>query len=94
MVTVIEEKSSRLFKNPEALKLIKPNPRSLGFGTWISEIYLCCDEFYEDYDINKGQDPALKTEEQLRDALKSLVQGDNSINEILILVLKWAGFSG
>ena len=40
MVTVIEKKSSLLFKNYEELKRIKPSPRSLGFGRWISEIYL------------------------------------------------------
>lgn len=73
--TVIEKKSSLLFKNYEELKCIEPSPRSFGFGTWISEIYLCCNEFYEDYedyDLNEGEDPALKTEEQLRDAVKSL----------------------
>ena len=31
-----------------------------------------CNEFYEDYDLNEGEDPALKTEEQLRNAVKSL----------------------
>ena len=72
MVTVIEKKSSLLFKNYEELKRIEPSPRSLGFGRWISEIYLCCNEFYEDYDLNEGEDPALKTEEQLRNAVKSL----------------------
>ena len=72
MVTVIEKKSSLLFQNYEELKRIEPSPRSLGFGKWISEIYLCCNEFYEDYDLNKGEDPALKTEEQLRDAVTSL----------------------
>ena len=72
MVTVIEKKSSLLFKNYEELKRIEPSSISLGFGTWISEIYLCCNEFYQDYDLNEGEDPALKTEEQLRDAVKSL----------------------
>ena len=72
MVTVIEKKSSLLFQNYEELKRIEPSPRSLGFGKWISEIYLCCNEFYEDYDLNEGEDPALKTEEQLRDAVTSL----------------------
>jgi len=72
MVTGIEKKSSLLFKNYEELKFIEPSPRSFGFGTWISEIYLCCNEFYEDYHLNEGEDPALKTEEQLLDAVKSL----------------------
>ena len=72
MVTVIEKKSSLLFKKYEELKRIEPNPRSFGFGTQISEIYLCCNEFYEDYELNEGKDLALKIEEQLRDAVKSL----------------------
>ena len=72
MVTVIEKKSSLLFQNYEELKRIEPNSKSLGFGKWISEIYLCCNEFYKDYDLNEGKDPALKTEEQLRDAVTSL----------------------
>ena len=72
MVTVIEEKCSLLFQNYEELKGIEPSPRSVGFATWISEIYLCCEEFYEDYELHEGEDPALKTEEQLRDAVRSL----------------------
>ena len=68
----MKKKSSLLFQNYEELKRIKPSPRSLGFVKWISEIYLCYNEFYEDYDLNEGEDPALKTEEQLRDAVTSL----------------------
>jgi len=29
-------------------------------------------EFYEDYDLNKNEDPDLKAKEQLRDAVKSV----------------------
>ena len=72
MVTVIEKKARLLFKNYEDLKRIKPSPRSLGFEMWISEIYLCCNAFYEDYDLKEGKNSFLKTEEQLRDAVKSL----------------------
>ena len=72
MVRVIEKKCRLLFQNYEELKNIEPNPRSVGFAEWISEIYLCCEEFYKDYDLSKGEDPALKTEEQLRDAVRSL----------------------
>lgn len=72
MVTVIEKKSSLFFKNYEELKPIEPSPRSFGFGRWISEIYLCCNEFYENYNLNEGENTALKTEKQLRDAVKSL----------------------
>jgi len=49
MVTVIEKKSRLLSKNYEELKRIEPSTMSLGFGTWISEIYLCCNEFYSDF---------------------------------------------
>jgi hypothetical protein len=72
IVTVIEEKCRLLLQNYEELKRIEPSPRSLEFGEWISEIYLCCDEFYDYYDLNEGEDPALKTEEQLRDAVTAL----------------------
>ena len=55
------------------LKNIKPSSISFEFAKWISEIYLCCNEFYENYDVTKEKDPVLKTEEQLRDAVKSLL---------------------
>jgi hypothetical protein len=47
---------------------------SLGFGTLISEIYLCCNEFYSDFneEEDRTEIPFAKTEEQLRDAVKSL----------------------
>jgi hypothetical protein len=72
MFKVIEKRSRLLFQNYDELKLLKPSSRSLGFGRLISEIYLCCEEFYEDYDVSEGEDPALKTEKQLRDAVTSL----------------------
>jgi hypothetical protein len=74
MVTVIEKKSSLLSKNYEELKRIEPSSMSLGFGTWISEIYLCCNEFYSDFneEEDRTQIPFAKTEEQLRYAVKSL----------------------
>lgn len=74
MVTVIEKKSRLLSKNYEELKRIEPSSMSLGFGTWISEIYLCCNEFYSDFneEEDRTQIPFAKTEEQLRDAVKSL----------------------
>ena len=74
MVTVIEKKSRLLSKNYQELKCIEPSSMSLGFGTWISEIYLCCNEFYSDFNEKEDriQIPFAKTEEQLRDAVKSL----------------------
>ena len=72
-VAVIEKKNRVLGQNYGELKRIELTPRSLGFGEWISEIYLCCNEFYEEYNPNEGKDPALKTEEELRDAVTSLL---------------------
>ena len=75
MVRAIEEKSSLLSKDYEELKLIEPSSRSIGFATWISEIYLCCNEFYSDFDEeeDRTQIPFGKTEEQLREAIKNLL---------------------
>ena len=67
MVRRIEEK---IPKNSQELKRIEFDSRSLGFEIFISEIYLCCEEFYAP---NEGEDPALKTEEELRDAVKNLL---------------------
>ena len=67
------EKESNL-ENSEKLKSIEINSKSLGFGTLISEIYLCCDEFFDEYNPKEEEfDPALKTEEQLRQAVKDLL---------------------
>jgi len=73
MVTEIEKRSKPLPQNYEELRCVEPDPRSVGFGEGISEIYLCCNEFYEYYDLSKGENPALKTEEQLRDAVTNLL---------------------
>ena len=73
MVTVIEKKSNLLFKNYEKLKRIEPSPHSFGFGTWISEIYLCCDEFYPDFDEKDPPDfPFAKNEEDFRNAVADI----------------------
>jgi len=76
IVTVIEKKSRLLSKNYEELKRIEPSSMSLGFGTWISEIYLCCNEFYSDFneEEDRTQIPFAKTEEQLRDAVADIFQ--------------------
>lgn len=73
MVTAIEKKSN--LENYEELKCIEPNPKSIGFGTWISEIYLCCNEFYSDFneEEDRTEIPFGKTEEQLREAVKNLL---------------------
>ena len=75
MVEAIEKKASLLSKDYEELKRIEPNSISFEFAKWISEIYLCCDEFYPDFDEEKDRAaiPFAKTEEQLRDAVKDLL---------------------
>jgi Txe/YoeB family toxin of Txe-Axe toxin-antitoxin module len=73
MVEAIEKECLLLTKNYERLKTIELNPISFGFAKWISEIYFCCDELYSDFDKKDPPDfPFAKTEEQLRDAVKSL----------------------
>ena len=72
---LLEKKSSLLFKNYDELKRIEPSSRSFGFGTWILEISLCCNELYDDYDLNEGKNPVIKIEEQLQDAIKILFSG-------------------
>lgn len=64
MATLIERKSDLLRKNYKNLKRVKPSLTSLEFSTWISEIYFCCNEFYEYYNPNEDEDPALKTKEE------------------------------
>ena len=75
MVEEIEKNYRLLSKNYEELKRIEPSSISLGFGTWISEIYLYCNEFYSDFneEEERADIPFAKTEAQLRDAVKSLV---------------------
>jgi hypothetical protein len=73
MVRVIEKKSTLLSKNYEELKRIEPNSMSLEFGTWISEIYLCCNEFYPTFkEEERAEILFAKTEEQLQHAVKNL----------------------
>lgn len=74
MIRVIEKKSRLLSKNSEELKRIEPNSMSLEFGTWISEIYLCCNQFYPSFkEAERAEIPFAKTEEQLWDAVKNLL---------------------
>lgn len=72
MVNTIEDESRSLTKNYEMLKEIRPNSASFEFAKWISEIYLCCNEFYEDYYLMERDDPAIKSDEQLRSAVTTL----------------------
>ena len=73
IVEAIEKECLLLTKNYERLKTIEPNPISFEFAKWISEIYLCCDEFYPDFDEKDPPDfPFAKNEEQFRDAVTDI----------------------
>ena len=74
MVRVIDEEFELLSKNYKELKNIQPNSMSVEFGTWISEIYLSCNEFYPDFrEEERSEIPIAKTKEQLRDTVKNLL---------------------
>ena len=74
LVEAIEKKSDLLIKNYEALNTIKPNSVSFNFAKWISEIYLCCDEFYTDFDEKDPPDFTFaKNEEDLRNAVTNIL---------------------
>jgi len=73
IVEAIEKECLLLTKDYERLKTIEPNPISFEFAKWISEIYLCCDEFYPDFDEKDPPDfPFAKNEEQFRDAVTNI----------------------
>ena len=73
MVEAIEKKCRLLTKNYEMLKNIKPSSISFEFAKWISEIYLCCDEFYPDFDEKNPPDfPFAKNEEDFRNAVADI----------------------
>lgn len=74
MVEGIEEEYRILRKNFERLEAIEPNPKSFEFAKWISKIYLCCEEFYLDFDPKDPPDfPFAKNEKQLQDAVANII---------------------
>jgi hypothetical protein len=73
MVEAIEKKCRFLSKNHERLKNIKPSGISFEFAKWVSEIYLCCDEFYPDFDEKDLPDfQFAKNEEDFRNAVSNI----------------------
>ena len=73
MVEAIEKKCLLLTKNYEILKNIKPSSISFEFAKWISEIYLCCDEFYPDFYKKDPPDFSFaKNEENFRNAVADI----------------------
>jgi hypothetical protein len=73
LVEAIEKECLLLIKNYEILKNIKPSSISFEFAEWISEIYLCCDEFYPDFDEKDPPDfPFAKNEEDFRNAVADI----------------------
>lgn len=49
MVNYNEEAIKFFETNLEQLNTFEPNPQSSGLTEWTSEINLCCDEFYPDF---------------------------------------------
>ena len=69
-----EEVVRNLEKDFKCLANVQLNLKSLGFSSWISELELCCDEFYPNF----GPQDALtfrfaKDEEQLRAAVANII---------------------
>lgn len=74
MVHEIEKNYRLLIQNYDELKNIKPNPIAFDFSKWISEIYLCCDEFYPNFDPADPPDfPHAKNEKDLRSAVSEIL---------------------
>ena len=74
MVQAIEKKCRLVTKNYEMLKNTKPSSVSFEFAKWISEIYLCCEEFYPDFDKKDPPDFLFaKNEEDFQDAVADIV---------------------
>jgi hypothetical protein len=74
-VNFLEEKSRNLINdsNYEELKLIQSNSMSFKFSEIISEIYLCCNEFYPDFTQEDRVEISFgKTDDELRDIVKIL----------------------
>ena len=63
-----------LEKDFERLASIQLNLKSFGFTEWISELELCCDEFYPDFEPQDNvRFRFAKNEEQLRVAVANLI---------------------
>jgi hypothetical protein len=74
MVEEIEKECRLLEQDFERLETIEPNPNSTDFAKWISEIYLCCDEFYPDFDPNNPPSfQFAKSEKDWRDIVTDMI---------------------
>ena len=73
MLEAIEKRCRLLTKNYEILQNIKPSSISYDFAKWISDIYLCCDEFDPDFDKKYPPNfPFAKNEEDFRNAVADI----------------------
>lgn len=64
-----------LEKDFERLASIQLDPKSFGFSEWISEIELCCDEFYPDFEPqDKINFRFAKDEKELQVVLTDLIK--------------------
>lgn len=74
LVKEVEKACRFLLTDDEVLKKIKSKQISFDFARWISEIYLCCDEFYPDFDSQDPPDfPFAKNEDQLRASVNDIL---------------------
>lgn len=71
MFTKIEDHP--LVESYEGIKNLKLSPNSLGFEDLVYHIYVCCEEFFDEYDPKEEFDPVLRTEEQLREDVKNVL---------------------
>ena len=71
-VKFIENEAQELTKNLDyqKLKYVQPSWRSVEFSEFISEIYLCCNEFYPSFtEEDRAEIPFAKTADQIRDII-------------------------
>lgn len=74
----IFESTERIFENLEedfiSLASVQPNPKSFGFTEWISELLVCCDEFYPNFTEQDRVGFAFaKSEDDLRAAVANII---------------------
>lgn len=69
------EEAVKFFEtNPEQLNTFKLNPKFSGLTKWTSEINLCCDEFYPDFQPQDQVEFAFaRDEENLRTVVANVI---------------------
>jgi hypothetical protein len=74
MIEGIEKEGCILRKNFKRLKTIETNLKFFQCAKWISEIYICYDEFYPNFDTEDPLDfPFAKNEKQFQAAVTNII---------------------